>query len=212
MISDQDVAGAVAANRRLVADFFDALDDDQLATQSLCEAWSVRQVLGHLVTPVTMSLGSFAVEVLRSRGSVRRATVATAVRLGERPVAELTAELRRHAEAGVKRPMGDLADLSIHLRDCARPLGLSHDVGLAHWRAVLDWLPTTKAHIHVRLGTVDGLSFRASDQDWSWGDGPEVVGTSEALALGITGRSVILDELTGAGVGDLKRRLGPPAI
>jgi uncharacterized protein (TIGR03083 family) len=207
VISDQDVAAAVATNRRLVADFFDELDDDQLATQSLCEAWSVRQVLGHLVTPFTMSLGSFAVEVLRSRGSVARATVATAVRLGERPVRELTADLRQHADAGARRPMGDLADLGIHLRDCARPLGLPHDVGLAHWRVVLDWLPTTKAHMHVRLGTVDGLSFRASDQPWSWGEGPEVVGTSEALALGITGRPAALDELVGSGAGELRRRL-----
>ena len=207
MISDEDVAAAVAANRRLVADFFDGLDDDQLATQSLCEAWSVREVLGHLVTPLTMSLGSFAVEVLRSRGSVSRATVATATRLGQKPVAELTADLRQHAGAGVKRPMADLADLSIHLRDCARPLGLPDDVGLDHWRVVLDWLPTTKAHVHVRFGTVDDLRFRASDQPWSWGEGPEVVGTSEALALAITGRSVVLDELSGAGVGELRDRI-----
>ena len=103
--------------------------------------------------------------------------------------------------------MGQLADTSIHLRDCARPLGLADDVSLDHWRAVLDWLPTRKAHGTVRLGTVAGLSFRASDQDWAWGDGPEVVGTSEALALGITGRAVVLDELSGSGAGELRRRL-----
>ena len=207
MISDQDVAAAVATDRRLVADFFDGLDDHQLATQSLCSAWTVRQVLGHLATPVTMSLRRFAVEVLRSRGSVANATVATAVRLAERPVGELTAALREHAESGVKRPMADLVDLAVHLRDCARPLGLTDDVGLDHWRAVLDWLPTTKAHLHVRLGTVDDLSFRASDQHWSWGTGPEVVGTSESLALALTGRTVVLDELSGRGAGELRRRL-----
>ncbi len=201
-----DVAVATAANRRLLADFFDGLDDAQLDTQSLCDAWSVREVLGHLVMAVSMGLGSFAVEVLRSRGSVDRASVATAVRFAERPVAELADELRRHADSGGPRPMGQLTDTSIHLRDCARPLGLADDVGLDHWRTVLDWLPTRKAHGHVRLGMVDGLSFRASDQDWAWGKGPEVVGTSEALALGITGRAVVLDELDGPGAGELRRR------
>jgi len=30
----------------LLADFFDGLDEDQLRTRSLCDAWSVREVLG----------------------------------------------------------------------------------------------------------------------------------------------------------------------
>lgn len=207
MTSDEVVKAAATADVLLLADFFDSLDDGQLDAQSLCEAWSVREVLGHLVVGSTMGLGGFAREVLRARGSVHGASVATAVRAAKRPVAELTAELREHAVARVRRPSADLADAAIHLRDCARPLGLSDDVGLEHWRLVLDWLPTRKAHVHVRLGTVDGLSFRAADQDWSWGDGPEVVGTSEALALGITGRTVALDELSGPGAGELGRRV-----
>ena len=206
MTSDADVVAALAVDRRLVADFFETLDEEQLSTPSLCEAWTVREVLGHLVTGATGTLGGFALDVLRARGSVHRASVATAVRAARRPVDELTAELR-HAGARVKRPTSDLADAAIHLRDCARPLGLADDVGLEHWRILLDWLPTTKAHIHVKLGTMDGLSFHASDQDWSWGDGPEVIGTSEVLTLGVTGRRVVLHELSGPGAGELARRL-----
>ena len=33
-----DVAARTAANRRLIADFFDGLDESQLETQSLCSA------------------------------------------------------------------------------------------------------------------------------------------------------------------------------
>lgn len=205
MISDAEVVEALAATRRQVADFFDGLTDHQLATRSLTEAWTVREVLGYLVATATISLRGFALEVLRAR-SIDRATTAVAVRAAQRPVEELTDELR-HAAARVKRPLSQLADTSIQLRACARPLGLPDDVGLDHWRTVLDWLPTRDAHMHVKLGTLDGLSLRASDQDWSWGEGPEVVGTSEALVLGVTGRVGVLDELSGPGAGELGRRV-----
>src|SRR6478609_10149853 len=99
-----DVVARTAVNRRLIADFFDGLDDDQLDARSLCAAWSVREVLGHLVMPLTVGLGSFVVHVVRARGSVDRASAAVAAGLAERPVAELTGLLRQHAETKVPRP------------------------------------------------------------------------------------------------------------
>jgi len=48
-----DIHARTAANRRLLADFFDRLDEDQLQTRSLCDAWTVREVLVHLVMPLT---------------------------------------------------------------------------------------------------------------------------------------------------------------
>lgn len=45
-----------------------------------------------------------------------------------------------------------------------------------------------------------GLRFEATDLDWTCGSGPVVRGTGEALALGLTGRSVVLAELAGDGV------------
>lgn len=202
-----DVVARTAVNRRLLADFFDGLDDAQLNARSLCDAWSVRQVLGHLVMPLTVGLGRFVVHVARGRGSVDRASEAIAVGLSRRPVAELTDLLRRHAEKKVPRPMGQLADTCLHLRDCTRPLGLAEDVELDSWRAVLDWLPTRQAVGFVHKGTLEGLALRATDQDWSWGAGAELAGSSEALAMSITGRSVALDELSGPGVELLRVRV-----
>jgi len=39
-----DTRARTAANRRLLADFFDGLDEDQLRARSLCDAWTVREV------------------------------------------------------------------------------------------------------------------------------------------------------------------------
>lgn len=206
-MSSMDVVALTAANRRRLADFFDGLDDDQLTTASLCDAWSVREVLGHLAMPLTVGFGSFAVRVIRGRGSVDRASVAIAAELASRPVDELTGLLRRKAETKAPRPMGQLADTCIHLRDCARPLGLADDVELDCWRLVLDWLPTRQAVGFRDKGWLAGLALRASDQDWSWGSGAEIAGPSEALALAMTGRHVALDDLFGAGVDMLRERV-----
>jgi uncharacterized protein (TIGR03083 family) len=206
-----DVQARTAANRRLLADFFDGLDDRQLATQSLCADWTVRDVLGHLVATMTGSLLGLLRDVVRARGSLDRANAEMARRKAARPVAELTAVLRdradEHGLAPGVGPMGQLADGCLHLRDCARPLGLADDVGLEDWRRVLDWLPNGVPGLVPRK-RVASLALRATDQDWTWGSGAEVSGSSEALALAVAGREVALDDLTGPGVGTLRARLG----
>lgn len=206
-----DIRARTSANRRVLADFFDGLADDQLRRRSLCGAWTVREVLGHLVMPLTGSLGGFLRQVVRARGSINRASEAVAGELAQRPVSELTALLRdradHHAKAPGVGPMGQMADGCVHLRDCARPLGLSDDVSIDDWRMVLDWLPSGVPGL-VPKRRVEGLRLVATDQEWSWGAGEEITGPSEALAMAVTGRVAALDDLSGPGVDVLRNRLG----
>jgi uncharacterized protein (TIGR03083 family) len=194
----------------MLADFFDGLDDDQLQTRSLCDAWTVRGVLGHLVMPLTGSTGGFLMQLVRARGSLNRASEAVASDLSRCPVGELTALLRdradQHGKAPGVGPMGQMADGCIHLRDCARPLGLPNDVTLDDWRMVLDWLPSGVPGL-VPKQRATGLRLVADDQDWSWGDGETVNGPSEALAMALAGRPVALNDLQGPGVTLLRDRL-----
>lgn len=210
--SDDVVAERTAVGRRRLADFFDRLDEDQLATQSLCSVWTVREVLGHTAMPFVVPLRRLVWRIARARGSVDRASEAIAAELAQRPVAELTQLIRANAERRVPAPgvgpMGQLTDHCIHLRDCARPLGLADDVPLGDWRLVLDWLPTRQASLGVvPKGRLDGLRLRATDQDWSYGSGGLVEGPSEALAMAVSGRAVALAELAGDGVRELEGRL-----
>ena len=205
-----DIQARTAANRRLLADFFDGLDEDQLETRSLCDAWTVREVLGHLVMPLTGSLGGFLLQVVRARGSINRASEAVARHHARRPLSELTRLLRdradEHGTAPGVGPMGQMTDGCVHLRDCARPLGLSDDVCINDWRMVLDWLPAGVPGL-VPKGRLAGLRLVATDQEWSWGAGEEVTGASEALAMAMSGRAVALNDLRGSGVGLLQQRL-----
>ncbi|HET6939827.1 MAG TPA: maleylpyruvate isomerase family mycothiol-dependent enzyme [Nocardioides sp.] len=205
-----DVQDRIAANRRRLADFFDSLDEDQLKVRSLCEGWTVRDVLGHLVMPLAGNVTGFLVQLVRARGSIDRASAALARELGRRPVAELTGMLRERADEVIKvpgvGPMGQMADGCVHLRDCARPLGLPDEVSLDDWRVLLEWLSRGVVGL-VPKRRLQGLSLLATDQEWSWGSGPELAGPSEALAMAVTGRPVALADLTGPGVQDLRDRL-----
>lgn len=205
-----DVHERTAANRRRLADFFDSLDEDQLQTRSLCDAWTVREVLGHLVMPTTVGLGRLLGTTLRTGGSINRASEAIARELAQSPVRDLTATLRSRADhrgrAPGVGPMGQMTDGCVHLRDCARPLGRPDDVGTADWRMVLDWVSGGVPGL-VPGRRLKGLRLEATDQDWSRGDGDVLMGASEALAMAVTGRAVALAELSGPGVEVLRQRI-----
>lgn len=207
-----DVSSRIAANRLRLADFFDSLDEDQLGARSLCEAWTVREVLGHLVMPLTGSLRSFVVQVVKQRGSIDRASAAMARDLSRRPLSDLTSLLRAKADEIIPAPgvgpMGQFADGCVHLRDCARPLGLPDDVSLEDWRMLLDWCSGGVRGL-VPKDRLAGLQLVATDQDWSRGVGHQVTGPSEALAMAVSGRPAALGDLSGSGVGVLRQRLRP---
>ena len=98
----------------------------------------------------------------------------------------------------------------LHLRDAARPLGLDVCPPPSSWRPALDFLvskPATRGFIPRDRPT--SLRFTATDQDWRHGDGPEIVGSSEAIAMAVSGRPAALEDLAGPGLDVLRRRIAP---
>ena len=202
-----------AANRRTIARLFAGLDDDQLGTPSLCEGWTCRDVLGHLVMSIDLSFLRFLREVARDRGRSAVTSTRLARAYGARPVAELVRQLDERSDATVAPPgvgaAGPFADTCIHLRDVAIPLGLPTSPPVEDWVRVLGFLTTPRARTAGFLprGRLDGLRLSASDSTWTSGSGPQVTGTGEALAMSLTGRSALLDELGGDGAPTLRQRV-----
>ena len=211
-VEDQYVVAT--ANRVLAADMFAGLSGAQWRTPSLCAGWTVREVAAHLVPPAGgFTIGRLVWQVIRFRGDLDRMVDETTRRQAQRPVGELVGDLRARASMRLSPPVvgaaGPMTDTAIHLRDAARPLGLD-DVNPqpAAWRPVLEFLvskPATRGFLPS--GRVAGLRLTTTDQAWSWGDGAEVRGTSEAVALAVAGRDVVLPELDGDGVAVLAGRL-----
>jgi uncharacterized protein (TIGR03083 family) len=208
-----DLFTRTAANRRLAADLFASLTDEQWAIPSLCAGWTVRDLAGHLLMPLEMSFAAFLVRVARARGSLDRTADQVSRELARRPTTEIVAVLREKADTRSAPPglgpLGPFTDSCVHLRDAARPLGSAVSPPLADWRTVLDFLVSKRARRgFVPAGRLAGLHLRTDDQDWVHGDGALVVGPSEALAMAVAGRPAALPELSGPGVEQLAARIG----
>ncbi len=201
-----------AEHRRLFADTADSLGEAHAGDPTLCAGWDVRTLTGHMLQPVRVPSWRFLLTAARVR-SMARACDVIAARLADRPLTEICAELRTKADVEA-RPWyigvaGPYADSCIHLRDLALPQDLAVTVPVERWAAVLDIIVSSRGQESFlpAKGFLDGLTWRARDTSWVWGEGPVVEGDAEALAMTMSGRTAYLDELEGEGAGLVRRRL-----
>ncbi|MEV6064282.1 maleylpyruvate isomerase family mycothiol-dependent enzyme [Nocardia asteroides] len=197
--------GMLAEERRELVELLHGLTEQQWEAPSLCAGWRVRDVLGHLLTD-TLGPLQYAAAAARHRGSVDRINNALSMSFAHLPTAELVRRFE-HESGRLSRfsPRLMLSDLLVHQQDIRRPLGLPRAIPADRLIAVLSY-PDPFAFPGKRTR---GLRFVATDVDWTWGDGPEVRGPGEAIALAVVGRDVVLDELTGGGVPELRSRCTP---
>ena len=99
-----------------------------------------------------------------------------------------------------------LAEAVIHGEDIARPTGRSVAISPVTLATVADFVRGSTPLLHGKQRSA-GLRLRATDIDWTTGDGPEVSGPAASLILAMTGRKPALSDLTGDGVETLRSRV-----
>ena len=196
-----------AEREALIADL-GTLTDEQWATQSLCADWTVRDVLGHMISTATMTPPKFFTSMaaagfrFNSMNAKGVATEATAT------PADGLAHLRSHLN-DTTHPPGPveamLGEAVIHPADIRKPLGIAHEYPEEALIRVADFYKGSNLIVGAKR-RIDGLTLRATDTDWTAGRGPEVTGPHLSLILAMTGRSAALTDLAGAGVDTLKSR------
>jgi uncharacterized protein (TIGR03083 family) len=206
-----DVGALIRDERLRLVDRLAAVQPDDWDTPSLCEGWTVRQVLAHLATPFLVSAPSMAVNVVRARG-ISAAMDTVAKKLAQRPTQELLDVLKRNADTTFRPPglplAAPLTDIVVHSADIRWALGDARRdwADVARLRPVLDFVVSPRAWAgFVPRGRTRGLRLVAEDQDWTHGEGAEVRGPSLALARGVLGRSDALALLRGDGAASLVR-------
>lgn len=193
-----------AKARNDFADVIEGLNDRQLAQPTYCAEWTPQQVLCHLTSFAETTFLSFFKSMRRARFNFDAASQGMAAALGDRPVEQVVASLRARAAKSAAMPMFPealvLADVLIHTQDVRRPLQLEDSLDPALTVDALDFITGHKmAKSFVERRPLEGVRLVASDASWSFGDGPEISGTAEALLMGIAGRPV-LDDLSGDGL------------
>lgn len=230
-----DVWASIAAERLRLADLLESLTDEAWQVQSLCGAWTVRDVAAHLVLPIStppvLLMPRFALDMALAWGRFDRANQLAVARLAARPTADLVAGLRRHAESRFVAPTmprtASLAEVLVHGQDIRIPLDVDDPGPTEAWTTALDFLLTPAARRGFVPRPLPALRWVATDVDWSGAsaDGvaaapppsasdsvspsraPQVHGPAFALAMAAMGRPVVLERLDGDGVSDLRRWL-----
>jgi uncharacterized protein (TIGR03083 family) len=203
-----DMWPMIKQEREACADVIEKLTPEQLSTPSWCEGWSVRDVAGHMIATGNTTFGSFYGNLFKSRFRFNAMAQRLVSENREGDSSTLASRLRAKA-GGRNHPPGPtvamLGEAVVHGEDIRRPLGLSRTIPEATLVTVADFYKKS----NLILGSkrrIAGLRLKASDADWSHGDGPEVSGPMVSLLLAMTGRRGAIADLTGEGTETLRAR------
>lgn len=206
----------VRAQRTRFVETLEDLTPDQWDAPSLCEEWRVVDVAAHLAWAPVLGAGAGALGMVRHGFSMNRMIARSAVGWSARGRDAILDQLRDNVRTGARPigmpPVAALADAVVHGLDVRRPLDIPGDVPPEALAPLADFTLGTPWPMNVVVGgsarrRVAGVRLVASDADWSYGDGPEVHGTAEALLLVLYGRPIRAGELTGPGAAVLAERL-----
>ena len=198
------------AERAELADLLGTLTPEQWDGPTLCDDWSVRDVVAHMfsydeLTPLG-TVGRMVKGRLAPGGPNALGIAAYADRSPDQLVALAKEHLRpRGLTAGFGGRIA-LCDGTIHHQDIRRPLGLARQIPADRMHVTLEFAKTAPL-IHSKK-RIKGLTLVATDLDWRTGDGPAVEGRAESLLMALAGRRGVTDELTGPGLPTLVDRIG----
>ncbi len=178
----------IATERLALADLLATLTPEQWGTQSLCGAWTVKDVAVHLLPTLGKGMREFLGAVVRARGNLHRASESlVATYSAQLATDEIVASLREHADDRFAPPgvgaNGPYTDVLVHGLDIAVPLGLDPARPAESWRTSLDFLVSRRGRLGFVPRPLPAVTLRATDLDWSHGSGPEVVGPAQVLGL-----------------------------
>jgi len=197
-----DMWATIAAERAALAEDLDRLTDEQWGTRSLCESWTVEDVVAHMTSTAQMTPPKFFAGFMVSGFNFPKfSEEGVKSHRGDDPL-ETLANFRKQQNS-TKSPPGPkvtwLGETLIHAEDIRRPLGIAHDYPIDAVRDVIDFYKNSDTLIRAK-SRIAGLTLRATDTDWTHGEGPVVEGRLMDLLMAATGRRSALESLSGEGV------------
>ena len=202
--------GLARAEREDLRDLLAGLGPEQWSTPSLCAGWSVKDVVAHMLSYEELGARQLAERFVRGRLSVDRVNDIGLREYSTRTPAELIGLLDDHLDpAGLTAGMGGaiaLTDGMIHQQDIRRPLALPRTIPAERLVPALRtalFAPTLLGVVRVR-----DVRLVATDLDWTFGRGPEVRGTGEAILMTVAGRRDAVVDLSGPGQARIAQRVG----
>jgi uncharacterized protein (TIGR03083 family) len=201
-----DVWPLVHAERAALIDDLQHLPDAQWDRPSLCEGWTVHDVVAHLVDVAMSTRLGFAADMIRAGFDFDRQN-ARGIERARGATPQETLDRLRQAAPRTTTPLAPIdtriVEEVVHGEDIRRAVGLTRDYPTEAVIRSLRYQAKTSKSFGGAKELVAGLTLKATDADASIGEGPEVRGPALALLLAISCRRVTLDELDGPGAATL---------
>ncbi|MEN3615181.1 maleylpyruvate isomerase family mycothiol-dependent enzyme [Plantactinospora sp. ZYX-F-223] len=191
--------------------FLEQLDPADWLVPSLCQGWTVHDLVAHLTIPTRATMPDVIIGAIRARGNFHRMTARQARdRAARFTPDELIAQLRETAGSDRRMPgsgpMDPLVDVLVHGQDIARPLRRPLPMPVTLAVAALDYVLDNRFTGAPKR--VADLRLVAADADWATETGTaEVRGPAADLLLAAMGRPEGLSTVSGSGIDRLTERL-----
>jgi uncharacterized protein (TIGR03083 family) len=201
----------IVAERQYTADLFAGLSAEQLARQSLCDAWTVHEVAAHLVTYLRFGQLKIYLCMFACAGNFAPGNERLAQLYARHSNADLVGSMRRYATAKTTVPRSGydpvLADLVLHDLDVRIPLAIDRVIPEDRLAVVFNHLATVPSPGFAVGDRLRELRFEAVDTGWTSGHGAAVRGSAEAVVMAMAGRPAAFAQLDGDGVAVLSERV-----
>jgi uncharacterized protein (TIGR03083 family) len=198
----------IHAERAALAADLAELTEQRWATQSLCDRFTVREVLAHMTAGASLNPVRWMAGVIRCRFDFdRQVAWRLAEQMGATP-GDTLGRFRRVMTSTTKPPVPVVAMLGetiVHGEDIRRPLGMGRDYPVTTLTAVAGYYHGSDLPVLTKT-RARGLKLTAADGPFTAGSGPQVSGTTLALVMAMAGRELYCDELAGDGVAVLRER------
>lgn len=200
---------AIHVERLALAQDLAELSEAQWAKASLCERWTVEDVVAHLTAGASTRMWRWLLSMLAARFNP---DLHNDRRLAEHRGATSEETLRRFREvvAGPAGPTGHtaawLGEIVVHSEDIRRPLGLVRTPPVATTTAVARFFAGRDFTVASKTA-IEGLRIEATDGPFATGAGDLLRGPTLSLVMGMAGRAAACEDLEGDGAAILRARL-----
>lgn len=198
----------IADERASLAADLRSLTPAQWAAPSLCDRWTIQDVVAHLTAAATTGRWAWLRSIVGARFDP---ALHNQRRLAEHRGTGPAETLARFEAATQSRvaPTGDLwawlGEVVVHGADIREPLGIATRPHADRIAAVAQGYARKDFAVHSATAA-RGLRLEATDSAFSAGDGPTVRGTTLDLVQAMAGRPTATARLTGDGAALLAAR------
>lgn len=188
------------------ADLLRSLPSASWSRPSLCEGWTVREVVLHSAAHIhNQQRDKAVVEEHAKRTDAELIEWLESAPLESKAPSAWIRRLSSEVQRG---------ELMIHQQDVRRALDMPRAIPTERISAVLEFglRPLGSLSLAHARQRSKGLRPVSSESDWAWGSGAEIRGPLEAILMATAGRRLALDDLDGTGVATLAERIENPSF